>query len=89
MNIWTAKGEKIKFLGKNGTDSDLEDAFSVLTKGSEYTVEHISVDRCYSEVLLKEVPDKRFNTVMFENVNIHPNEVNDKDEYITWRGGLK
>ncbi|MCU7378150.1 hypothetical protein OBO34_07255 [Clostridiales Family XIII bacterium ASD5510] len=87
MNIWTAKGEKVRFLGENGMELELDEAKQNLVVGGEYTVERVNVGRWCSYVHLVEVPDKEFNSVMFENVNTKPEVVCNRDEYITWKGG--
>jgi hypothetical protein len=62
------KGRKVKFLNKNGYDGERKWAAEVLRLDEIYTIEEIYVGRSSSAVELQELPDKRFNTVMFEDV---------------------
>jgi len=62
------EGRKVRFLDENGWDSDLEKARRFFNKGDILTVKEIYVGRSSSEVLFQEIPDKMFNTVMFEDV---------------------
>lgn len=63
-------GRKVKYLDYNGWDSDTEYARECgLVKDQIYTVKEIYVERSSSEVELLEVEGK-FNTVMFEDVEI-------------------
>lgn len=68
MDIYTAPGEKVVFLGKNGYDHQPEEAKKYLEVGKEYTVEGIDVGSSSSRVYLTEFPEKGFNTVMFRNI---------------------
>jgi len=61
-------GRKVVYLGENGWDSDVEYANKYFTKGQELTVKEIYVGRSSSVVSFVELPDKRFNTVMFDDV---------------------
>ena len=61
-------GRKVKYLQENGFDSDVEYANKYMTKGQILTVREIHVGRWSSTVEFVEVPDKKFNTVMFEDV---------------------
>lgn len=45
-------------------------ATSVLDKNKVYTVKHIDIDAFISYVELEEVPNERFNTVMFVKLNV-------------------
>lgn len=63
-------GRKVKYLDYNGRDSDIEYARECgLVKDQIYTVKEVYVERSSSEVELLEVEGK-FNTVMFEDVEI-------------------
>ena len=68
MNIIAKEGTKVIYTGKNGYDGDKEYANKFLTIGETYTVVETIVHNYSSEVLFKEVPDKYFNTVHFEEV---------------------
>lgn len=69
MNIYTKPGQKVYFLGKNGYDAELEfashEAFYI---GEELTVKNIDVGSSISYVEFVEFPNRKFNTVMFDNV---------------------
>lgn len=69
MNIYSQPGTKVIFLDKNGTDSDRENAERILKVGQIYTVKSINVQSWISYVTLKEVPNRMFNSVMFENTD--------------------
>lgn len=62
------KGRKVKFLGVGGLDCDEEYGNKYLSVGGIYTVDEIYVGGWCSQVELKEYPKKKFNTVMFEDV---------------------
>ena len=57
----------MKFTGRGGLVSDKLLAISHLHVGQEYTVELVKVYNWSSVVVLKEIPGKSFNTVMFED----------------------
>jgi len=59
---------RVKFLGKNGTDEDLKEAKKVLTVGKEYRVYQIIIGDWHTVV---DLPQGRFNSVMFEGVEGH------------------
>lgn len=61
-------GRKVRFLNKNGTDWDLREAQAFLKEGQVLTVKEIYVDRMMSMVEFVEIPGKRFNSVMFTDV---------------------
>jgi hypothetical protein len=68
MNIYALNGHKVKcktlFAGYN---HHKETAKKHLTIGYQYTVEKTEVDRSHTDVVLKEFPDVRFNSVFFED----------------------
>lgn len=68
MDIYSIPGTKIIFINKNGHDHDKEYANEFLKVGPEYTIKSIDVQSWISYVELEEFPEKRFNTVMFEQV---------------------
>ena len=68
MDIWSPPGTYVKYLNKNGYESDRERANKVLEEGKQYTVYKIDVGSSRSTVQLVEFPDQWFNTVMFENL---------------------
>lgn len=61
-------GRRVRFLNDNGRNHEREEANKILFEGGVYIVQEIFVYRSCSEVVLKQFPDKRFNTVMFEDV---------------------
>lgn len=67
MDINTATGEKVVFVGDAGWEGEVSQALKYLTHGQEYTVDHLDVGRSSSTVVLQEFPNKHFNTVMFKN----------------------
>lgn len=67
MNIYAKQGSRVKFTGRGGLVSDKLFAISHLRVGQEYTVEFVEVGNWSSVVILKEIPEKSFNTVMFED----------------------
>ena len=67
MDIYAKRGSKVKFTGQGGLGSDRLFARTYLCVGQEYTVELVDVGNWSSVVILKEIPGKRFNTVMFED----------------------
>ncbi len=68
MNIYAKSGSKVVFLGRNGHDTEADDAKDLgLVTGETYTVESTEVDDWSSYVKLREFENKSFNTVMFED----------------------
>lgn len=67
MNIYAKKGEKVKYTGKNGRDSDKQHANKYLKIGEVYTVNQTFVYPYISYVELEEMPSKQFNTVNFDD----------------------
>jgi hypothetical protein len=61
-------GRKVVYLNENGWDGNREYANKYFAKGQVLTVKEIYVGRSSSEVEFVEFPDKKFNTVMFEDV---------------------
>lgn len=62
------KSRKVRFLDKNGYDADKAHARKCLKKNDVLTVHEIYVYGNYSHVEFEEFRGKRFNTVMFEDV---------------------
>lgn len=69
MDIYAKEGTKVRYTGKNGYDSQIEHANKYLTIGEIYTVYYTDVSGFSTTVYLKEVPNKGFNSVHFENVS--------------------
>ena len=63
------KGRKVVFLNDNGYDYEREYANTLFKEGQILTIKEIYVSRCSSEVEFIEFPNKRFNTVMFADIN--------------------
>ena len=68
-------GRKVRFLNKNGYDGDREYANKYFKEGQILTVKEIYVGRSSSEVEFEEFHDRRFNTVMFEDVRLKKNNI--------------
>lgn len=62
------KGRKVIFLNDNGYDSEREYANLFFKENQILTVKEIYVGRSSSEVEFEEIPNKRFNTVMFQDI---------------------
>lgn len=58
----------VKFTAVGGWPTDVKAAKENLELGSIYEVEEVVVGGWYSYYILKEFPDHKFNTVMFEKV---------------------
>ncbi|WP_110933782.1 hypothetical protein [Paenibacillus bouchesdurhonensis] len=68
MNIYSQKGDRVRFLNKNGHDWEPERAREIgLVEGEIYTVERTDVGGWHTDVYLQEIPGYHFNSVMFEN----------------------
>jgi hypothetical protein len=59
-------GEKVIFLDQNGTQTELEMARKLLTKGQELTVVDVSIGGWASSYKFEETGNQWFNTVMFQ-----------------------
>lgn len=68
MNIYSSKGTKVRYTGKNGYDSDLHQANDYLIVGEIYTVKKTNVGSFHTSVLLEEVDNQWFNSAHFEMV---------------------
>lgn len=64
------KGRKVYFLNDNGYEIDRETAREYFKPNEVLTVQEIYVDRSSSQVEFIEHPGKRFNTVMFADVQL-------------------
>jgi hypothetical protein len=62
------QGRKVRFLDENGYDIQRENANKYFKKNDVLTVKEIYVGRCSSDVEFEEFPNKKFNTVMFADV---------------------
>lgn len=69
MSTSTKPGNKVIFSFPDaGYDSDIELAKEYLVLGERYTIKSIRVDKFYTDIILKEVPDIIFNSIQFKNV---------------------
>ena len=68
LSIYAKSETKVKFINDNGYDFEREEANQILGTDKIYTVKHINVGGWISYVHLKEIPNKSFNTVMFDEV---------------------
>lgn len=68
MDIYSTPGTKVVFLDKDGAENERAAAERILKIGQIYTVADIDVMDWRSEVTLEEIPDKTFNSVMFNNI---------------------
>lgn len=76
MNVWAKKGDKVIFTCEHGLESDKFYAKRELKVGETYTVDEMYIGDFFSSVVLKEVPGKRFNTVLFEDFTERDNYIN-------------
>ena len=63
------KGRKVVFLNDNGYEDEREYANTLFKEGQILTIKEIYVGGSSSEVEFIEFPNKRFNTVMFADIN--------------------
>jgi len=68
MRLNAPQGQKVRYLNKNGYDVQREFANKYLNEGAIYTVKEVCVYGSSSDVVLEEVPNESFNTVMFEEI---------------------
>jgi GH18 family chitinase len=59
-------GERVRFLDKNGYDTELSVAREQMKEGDLFTVEAVSIGGWTSSYRFKETGGQYFNTVMFE-----------------------
>lgn len=70
MNIYAKNGTKVRFVpGNNGYESENKDAREILELDAIYTVDYTDVSGWSTAVILEEFPNKRFNSVLFEDVS--------------------
>lgn len=62
------EGRKVYFLNKNGYETQREHANKFFEENQVLTIKEIYVGRSSSEVEFIELPHKKFNTVMFADV---------------------
>lgn len=66
MRLNAPRGQKVRYLNRNGYDVQRQYANTFLNEGAIYTVKEVLVYPSSSDVFLEEFPDHAFNTVMFE-----------------------
>lgn len=70
MNIYAPNGTKVRFVpGNNGYESENKSAREILELDAIYTVDYTDVSGWSTAVILEEFPNKRFNSVLFEDVS--------------------
>lgn len=70
MPGWPWKGDRMKFLGENGYDSERKAALEVFEVGKEYEVADIEIGDFHHTIAFVGIPG-RYNGVMFEPVPGH------------------
>ena len=71
MDINTTEGTKVtvtKDSIKNGYDSVETHARKHLEIGGSYTIDYVHIEGWNTDVFIKEMPDIKFNSVSFENL---------------------
>ena len=68
MRLNAPKGQKVRFLNKNGYDVQLAYAREFLEPDDIYTVKETRVYSSNTDVVLEEFPKEAFNAAMFEEV---------------------
>lgn len=70
MNIHTAEGSKVVFaFPENGYEGEQESIKKYMEVGDVFTVEFVDIGQSYTNVYLKEITERGFNSVFFANVN--------------------
>lgn len=68
MNIYAKKGDKVVFTHPNaGNEHHQQLASKYLKLNETYTIDHTDVGGWHTSVYIQEVPDVRFNSVLFED----------------------
>lgn len=78
MDIYAKPGTKVRYTGIGGYDSDKEYAKMHLEVGAIVTVKEIDVGNFTSYVEFEETPGCAFNTVMFEEVVMEDDGIEEK-----------
>jgi len=68
MDIYSEQGTKVRFLNEHGYDNQREEARKLLKSFNVLTVKNIIIESWSSSVEFEELPNKYFNTVMFEEI---------------------
>lgn len=70
MDIYAKPGPKVIYNGKWCKDSQQwgshDNPYGILHTGQEYTIEKTEVHSWRTKVILKEFPDKKFNSIWFD-----------------------
>lgn len=75
MEIFAIKGHKVKCSTLSaGYEFHQELAKKHLTIGDTYTVDYTNVDSWHTDVFLEEIPNVKFNSVFFEDVESQSDE---------------
>lgn len=79
MEIYALEGHKVKCVTMTaGYKHDQEIAKQHLLLNEIYTVEHTDVHNSFTDVYLKEIPEVRFNSVFFDDVEFQSLKNNQK-----------
>ena len=65
IDIYSKEGTKVRYTGSGGYTYERYYANKHLKVGEIYTIDHTNVFDYHTDVYLKEVPDKAFNSVHF------------------------
>ncbi|MDK2600498.1 hypothetical protein QO179_23660 [Bacillus stercoris] len=65
------KGMCVRFLAKNASEFEINNASKVLSKGECYHVSKIYVDMWGCYIYLDEVPNRSFKSIMFEDAGAY------------------
>jgi hypothetical protein len=70
MRIDAPEGTKVRFAHPDwGWDKDGPYAMRYLEVGGVYTVDHTVIHKWETDVYFKEIPERAFNSVLFEEVD--------------------
>lgn len=69
MDIYGESGNKVRYTGEGGYESDRTYANQYIDVGSILTIKHIEIGGWTTYVTFEEIPGRSFNSVMFEDVN--------------------
>jgi hypothetical protein len=76
MEIYSKPGTKVRFTAKNPEGYNIsKESAKLLKLDKVYTVDHTDVSGWFTDVYLKEFPDKIFNSVWFEKVYVEDEEL--------------
>lgn len=72
LETFAVRGEYVKYTGKNGYESDKTHASKFFYEGQILRVDTCEIGNSSSTYSFQECPDSRFNTVMFEKIQVTP-----------------